>query len=634
MKTLSFLVCFFLFCPLLHAQEAELKACQEELARAAKMKNSDSLAVAYCHLGEYYAYRQSDSARYYFDKGLKYVRTNVQEPYLTLLNNLAETYSAYGEMHEAVNRYLFATKEAERLECDSILTSTMFASLGVAYRRKEMPDSALVYYNKALEFLEGHKAYDERAHLLTNMAILYANTSRLKEGEYYALAAVDVANKCDDMDMVLYAATTAGGAMTLQKKYKEAVQILHPAIAKARQQGKPRFILKGLTYLLSTFYRMNNKDSINYYIKEAEEEVKKMPETSMEVLGYRETLSDILSKMNRYQESLTIQHQILKTSDFNAQTPLDKLYLKMARNYDGLKDYQHATEFYEKAYNTSDSLHSTEVDAELSELSMKYENQVKALEIARLTQEQLEQKAKTMQWGIVAAIAVSAFLLLAFYYTFRQKRIKKEEELKLAQSYIGGLERERTRLAKELHDGVCNDLLGIGMQMQYMQPTDESKQELLGLLEQVRGDVRCISHELMPPKFQHVTLAETIEAYIERLAIPAFMQLAFSKDCNNAEWHQVPEPMAYEVYRILQEGLSNIMKHSGATEVGVYLSLNKELLTLLITNNGKSFSDAGNTGGGIGLSTIQERAKSIGGSLSTDLQENKQMFKLEIPMSI
>ena len=122
--------------------------------------------------------------------------------------------------------------------------------------------------------------------------------------------------------------------------------------------------------------------------------------------------------------------------------------------------------------------------------------------------------------SIVPALAVimaafSAFLLLAAYYVFRRKRIRKEEELKLAQSYIDGLERERTRLAKDLHDGVCNDLLGIGMNMQYMQPTDESKREILALLEQVRSDVRCISHELMPPKFQVTTLAETVEAYVE-----------------------------------------------------------------------------------------------------------------------
>ena len=140
-----------------------------------------------------------------------------------------------------------------------------------------------------------------------------------------------------------------------------------------------------------------------------------------------------------------------------------------------------------------------------------------------------------MQWSVAAVAAFSAFLLLAAYYVFRRKRIRKEEELKLAQSYIDGLERERTRLAKDLHDGVCNDLLGIGMNMQYMQPTDESK---------------------------------------------------------------------------------------------------REILALQISNNGKNYSGDEVRGKGIGLTTIQERAKAVGGLFTTDIQDRSQKFKLEISLSI
>lgn len=61
MRTLSFLLCLYFLCPLLYAQDAELKTYQEELTRAMKLKNRDSIAAAYCHLGEYYAYRQSDN---------------------------------------------------------------------------------------------------------------------------------------------------------------------------------------------------------------------------------------------------------------------------------------------------------------------------------------------------------------------------------------------------------------------------------------------------------------------------------------------------------------------------------------------------------------------------------------------
>lgn len=634
MKTLFFFFSLCLLSSSLTAQDAELQMYKDELARAVRLKNNDSLAAAYCHLGEYYAYRQADSARYYCEEGLKYANPASKEPYITLLNNLAETYASVGEMDEAIKRQKKTYQEAVRLKSNMEIRATLLTSIGVAYRRKEMPDSALAYYNRALGLLENSTAYDELAHLLTSIAVLYTNTARLEEGEAYARRGLEVAQKCEDIDMLLYAGSTAGAILSLREKYEEAAQVIHPVLTKAREQHKPKFVLKSIVYLLHMFHRMNNNDSVSYYMRQAEPVVKQLPPMSSEVLGYQETLYDILTKMERYRESLDIQRRLLEAKEVNAQIPLNKLYQAMAWNYEGLKDYRTAVEYYDKAYRTADSLHQEQINTELSELSVKYETQEKELEIARLTREQLEQKAKTMQWGIVAAIAISAFLLFSIYYMFRRKRIRKEEELKLAQSYIEGLERERTRLAKDLHDGVCNDLLGIGIQMQCMQPTDESKEELLTLLEQVRSDVRCISHELMPPKFQLATLDETVEDYVQRLSLPSSMQLSFSKENEGAEWNRIPENVAYEVYRILQELLSNILKYSEATEVSVTLSLSRQQLLLLVTNNGKSFTDAEIQGRGIGLTTIRERAKAVEGIFAVSAQTGKQSFELSIPLSL
>ena len=634
MKTLFVLLGMFVIYPCLYAQDAELQACREELARGMSQKNRDSIAAAYCHLGEYYAYRQADSTRYYCEQGLKYAATDKAEPYLYLLNNLADAYFSSGQLDESLKRFRFVLEEAGRLHWDEVEIASVLSSVGVIYRRKEMPDSALVCYNRALALLDNREAYDERTQLLTSIAILYTNTARLKEGEYYIRKALEASEKSDDMDMVMYAAATAGSIFTLRENYAEAAQLLYPVLAKAREQQKPRFVLKIIVYLLSAYYRLDNRDSINHYMAEGDKVAAGLPATNAEVQGYHESLCDILTKMGRYGESLHIQKRMLGARDSSSQTPVDRLFERMARNYAGMKNYPEAMEYYAKAYHTADSLHKAEVETELSELSIKYENQEKELEIARLTQQHLEQKAKTMQWSVAAVAASSAFLLLAAYYVFRRKRIRKEEELKLAQSYIDGLERERTRLAKDLHDGVCNDLLGIGMNMQYMQPTDESKREILALLEQVRSDVRCISHELMPPKFQVTTLAETVEAYVEGLALPASVQLAFSKENEEIQWSQVPEEVSYEVYRIMQELLSNILKHSGATEIAVALTLKRKLLTLQISNNGKNYCGDEVQGKGIGLTTIQERAKAVGGLFTTDIQDGSQKFRLEISLSI
>mgnify|MGYP000875530759 CR=1 FL=1 len=127
---------------------------------------------------------------------------------------------------------------------------------------------------------------------------------------------------------------------------------------------------------------------------------------------------------------------------------------------------------------------------------------------------------------------------------------------------------------------------------------------------------------------------ETVEAYVEGLALPASVQLAFSKENEEIQWSQVPEEVSYEVYRIMQELLSNILKHSGATEIDVTLTLKRKLLTLQISNNGKNYCGDEVRGKGIGLTTIQERAKAVGGLFTTDIQDRSQKFKLEISLSI
>ena len=173
MKTLFVLLGMFIIYPCLYAQDAELQACREELARGMSQKNRDSIAAAYCHLGEYYAYRQADSTRYYCEQGLKYAATDKAEPYLYLLNNLADAYFSSGQLDESLKRFRFVLEEAGRLHWDEVEIASVLSSVGVIYRRKEMPDSALVCYNRALALLDNREAYVERTQLLTSQAILY-----------------------------------------------------------------------------------------------------------------------------------------------------------------------------------------------------------------------------------------------------------------------------------------------------------------------------------------------------------------------------------------------------------------------------------------------------------------------------
>lgn len=630
MKTLILFFCLLGAVVSLRAQDelAELKLLVE---RAKRGNNADSLAQAYCSMGEYYVYRSSDTARYWFEKSLEKLKTKRPPIYPGLLISLAETYFAKGEVDEALKRYSLARDESVRLK-DTLSLINCFSSLGVIYRRKDMPDSTLLCYNRALELLENREEWDLKAQLLANMCIFYSASYRLEESVLYGKRAVEAAAKSGDIDMIIYANYSCGSTLFLLKRYDEGLALIRSVIGEGKKQGKPKFMLKGIVTLLQMFYQMNERDSVNHYMREAEKILPLMSETSVEVLGYREMQFVLLGQMGRYKESLEIQKNLLKYQGINTVLPINKLHLEMARNYYDMKDYVHAYEYYERAFNLSDSLYTEQVNKELSDLTAKYETKEKELEIVRLNQINLEQEARTMRWTIATLVFAFALVILFLYYTFRRKRMQKEQEFRLAQRYIEGLEKERTRLAKELHDGVCNDLLGIGMQVQCLQPTDEAKKELLGLLEQVRGDVRFISHELMPPKFQQVTLAEAAQAYVEQLATPTSVRLSFSQDTEEMDWKQVPEQVAYEVYRILQEVLSNVVKHAGATEIGIHLSLESKNLTLEVTDNGKEYSNDGMPGNGIGLTTIQERVIALEGIVTAEYKEGKHIFKLETPL--
>ena len=152
------------------------------------------------------------------------------------------------------------------------------------------------------------------------------------------------------------------------------------------------------------------------------------------------------------------------------------------------------------------------------------------------------------------------------------------------------------------------------------------------MLEKVRTDVRFISHELMPPQFQRVTLKDVLEDYVSRIleAQPADWDVETSAD--GRTWESVPEECSYEVYRILQELLSNVVKHAEAKWIGVRLLLSEHELTLRIVYRGKSAPSDNIPRKGIGLTTVNERARAINAEFKVETLDGEQRMTLTVPL--
>ena len=623
MKNYLFVLSLLLVCfPVSANDDALLDSLRLNL-ETAEGKTGNALSEAYSDLGDYYMYKQPDSAYYYFQKGIDHLHNHTDFCYSGLLSNMATYYYSIGDIDKALSSYLFALQEAVRLGHDEIST-LVSSSLGVIYRRKEMPDSALYYYNRALEFAEHQNDFATIANLYTNIAVLYSATSRLSEAIPYAEKAVGFSLKGNDPVQTVYSYSVYGSLLIKNKEWEKASQILRNGVAESKKMQSSQLVVKCITPLLSVFDCLGQADSVKYYMDIAEKELPELSPNAIEVLGFYEVKGELFNRYGQYRESLEALKKIENLRGKNLHTPLDLLYFRFASNYYGLKDFTSAYVYMKKAYLAKDSLFAGEVQKQLSDMTVKYQTKEKELEIAQLKQIQTEQHAlmvkRIFYLVLFLLVLIAAFLVLLY----KKKALEKETDLRLARQYIDGLESERKRLAKELHDGVCNDLLGI---QYYMQTSDaigkEVQQKLFPMIEQTRTDVRFISHELMPPAFQYANLNVMLEDYVERLGnVHQLIHFHYFSLPEQANWELVSCQKAYELYRIVQEVLGNSLSHSKATEIEIILSMIAEerKIVLTVSDNGKGASVSLASGNGIGLRTVEDRVKCIDGvySLTSD----------------
>ena len=188
--------------------------------------------------------------------------------------------------------------------------------------------------------------------------------------------------------------------------------------------------------------------------------------------------------------------------------------------------------------------------------------------------------------------------------------LQRETGRRLTRKYIDGLESERQRFATELHDDVCNNLLALEMSIRLRPDADaEHIKAPLNQLEQIRQRLRTMSHELMPPVFQYANIDEMLSDYVTHLALPDGMKADYAST-EKADWNRVPQEVAFEFYRIVQEAVGNALKYSAASLVRICLTLSDSELSLQVADNGKGFEVNKRTLGA-GLRTIRQRAGAI-----------------------
>lgn len=526
-----------------------------------------------------------------------------------LYHTLGNAYFALGNNESAKDAFHRSIAYGRKAN-DTLTWASVLSDLGICYRITEKPDSALMMYKQSLALLEKIDAPSETSYLLTSIAVFYANQGRFDEAVKYGTRAFDLAKRCGDIETIMYAGQTLGIVLYLRGDKREGLAIEREMVAISEKRGLPRYILKTYASIIDMHYKDGRRDSVDYYISRGQKLMSQVPEASVESMGFLEESYVVLSAMGRYRESLEIQNKILSMRGAGTFMPFHKLYQRMARNYKGLGDIERMGEAYERSIAIADSLHGLEIDNQLSEFDVKYDTAQRELQIARLETEKMRQR----MW--MAITCVGAFLIilgLIIYFRSRRSRLRRSLEMQSLRSQLEAVDNERARLAAELHDGVCSDLSGIALMMQSSR-TD--RDEIVGMIDNVRTEVRSISHSLMPPRLEGLTLKQLLQD----LSLRNDGKIQIGEEDFNVE----PD-VSFQLYRIAQEWVDNINRHSHASRIIVRMHDR----SFMILDNGEEIRFE--KSGGIGIDSITKRVESIGAAMAVRRENGENILKITLP---
>ncbi len=215
----------------------------------------------------------------------------------------------------------------------------------------------------------------------------------------------------------------------------------------------------------------------------------------------------------------------------------------------------------------------------------------------------------------------------------REAQARAEYTLQL----IAAQEAERTRIARELHDSLGQNLLLIKNRAELQMaveklPADlrEELQNISGIASQAIAEVRQISYDLHPPQLDFLGLTRALQALLENTRESGTIAIDGKFDSVDDLFSR---EAATNVYRIVQESLNNILKHSRAKKARIILERDVHEVLLEIEDDGCGFK-TGTGGKGLGLKNIAERVRMLGGKLKLDSQPDKgTRIEITIPIS-
>jgi signal transduction histidine kinase len=462
-----------------------------------------------------------------------------------------------------------------------------------------------------------------------SLSILYSQNAFYEEAKRERNEAIILAKKFDSQEHLLTFYYNAATDSRKQGNYPEAIAYLKQSLKACRKIGTSNLyeptILSNLVIVHS---EMGNLEAANGYLQQLMQ-FEVHPE-GRDYEAFMDAQKYMALANGNYPEALRygLDHlEIKKRGSHFEEIQMGEQFL--SKVYEALGNKEAAYNHYKRYSTLKDSLTNIQRIKALSYYQTLYETEKRdaQIEIQRsdIALLNAENKLKT-QWMVFGGLGLMVLFGGAILI---RSRVATRREHKLQQRFLQDLiraqEDERIRVARELHDSVGQKLMLLAKKTKTA--GDDAMESLAG---NTLDELRTISRGLHPATLEKLGFTAAITALINE--VDANTNIFFTNDIENID-AVLSKENALHLYRMVQEVLSNMVKHSEAKAATITIQKKEKEVVATITDNGKGFYiSEDDRGGSLGMNTLRERAKIINSSLSIKSEPNKgTQIQLKIP---
>lgn len=525
-------------------------------------------------------------------------------------NNIAGCYTDASDIEKAYAYYLKAVAAYERLNDKKHLAAVYANILGIFSSVGHSPQKALEYGLKAIEVSRSVNNKNVLQEALLNVSFVYVNLGQLNKALALLKEAKAISEKLNDKIALLSELVAFNNIFVLQEKYDLLKNYTDEIILLSKETGNKRTIADAEYFL--ALYAFNQKDYMS---------AKSHLKTSLAIA--RETAAVLVEE-----------------KDYSVLGDAELLTGNIAA--------YHHNRLLEDSVRTK--LHADQILINTQELETKYNVSKKEAEINNLNKEKQIRELTLQKRSIyIVVLTCTVVVLLIIAWLLRNNSIRKEKlliserelkeqqiqilekekELLSTQALMEGQEAERSRLAKDLHDGLGGILTGTKYSLSSMKQNmiisaenAAAFEKTMNMLDQSITELRRVAHNMMPESLLKLSLNDALEDYCNQVthsgALPVTYQ-SFGIDKLQAD-----EAVKIAVYRIVQELINNVVKHAAAKSAIVQIALKENVLGITVEDDGKGIELSElSFAAGMGYKNLKSRVDFLKGNIDVKSEPGK-----------